>query len=123
MEFIAMATAALLGANIHVNIPMVATDAYVWDVAAKIRDNFPAGRRVYVEYSDEPWNFWPDGAYYTAVPLSSQVGESYFYFYMVVRTGQIREIFRTHSGAGPTRFMLSLICRKAVHHLDNAIHQ
>ena len=99
MEFIAMATAALPGANIHVNIPMVATDAYVWDVAAKIRDNFPAGRRVYVEYSDEPWNFWPDGAYYTAVPLSSQVGESYFYFYMVVRTGQIREIFRSAFGS------------------------
>ena len=99
MEFIAMATGTLLGADLHVNIPLMATDAYVWDVAAKILANFPAGRRVYVELSDEPWNYWNSGAYYTATPMSLNAGVNYFYYMIVIRTGQIRTIFRTVFGS------------------------
>ena len=97
MEFIAMATGALPGADLHVNIPAMATDAYVWDVAAKIKANFPTGRRVYVELSDEPWNYgysiWSIG-----YVLSGILGINYFYYYVAARTGQIRTIFRTVFG-------------------------
>jgi hypothetical protein len=98
MEFIAMTTGSFAGARLHVNIPLMATDAYVYDVAAKILANFPPGRRVYVELSDEPWNFWPNGAFFTAIPMSNQAGVSNSYYYLVMRTGQIRTIFRTVFG-------------------------
>ena len=59
-----------------------------------------AGRRVYVELSDEPWNFWPSGAYFTAIVLSAQTsGGGNPYYYVIVRTGQIRTIFRTAFGS------------------------
>jgi len=99
MEFIAMTTGSFSGANLHVNIPLMATDAYVYDVAAKILANFPSGRRVYVELSDEPWNWWPGGAFYTAIGLSYQAQVPNFYYYIVMRTGQIRTIFRNVFGS------------------------
>src|SRR5262249_37717092 len=33
-------------------------------IARQIRDNFPAGRRVYLEEANEPWNFQIDDAKY-----------------------------------------------------------
>jgi hypothetical protein len=97
-EFIAMTTGSFAGADLHVNLPLMATDAYVWDVAAKIVANFPPGRRVFLEVGDEPW--W-DGynGFYTGIVMSYQAGVPYNYFQVVTRTGQIRAIFRSAFGA------------------------
>ncbi len=99
MEFVAMVTGSFPGTHLHVNIPLSATNAYVYDVAVKIRDNFPAGRRVYLELADEPWNyfFFETGMCWS---LSSMTGypEAYYY-YVVMRTDQIRTIFQAVFGA------------------------
>ncbi len=80
------------------NIPLAATDAYVYDVALKILNNFPEGRRVYVELADEPWN-WSFSEYDVCLFLSNLAGVPNFYYYVVVRTGQIRTIFRNVFGS------------------------
>ena len=98
MEFIAMATGSFSGTHLHANIPLSATNAYVYDVAVKIRDNFPAGRRVYLELSDEPWNF----AFLVigmALNLSNMAGYGNNYYYVNMRTEQIRTIFQTVFGS------------------------
>ena len=71
MEFIAMATGSFPGTNLQVNIPLSATSAYIYDVAVKIRNNFPAGRRVYLELADEPWNYFFFEYYFCWATLSS----------------------------------------------------
>ncbi|MGO9815803.1 MAG: beta strand repeat-containing protein [Isosphaeraceae bacterium] len=98
MEFIAMVTGSFPGTHLHVNIPLAATDAYVYDVAIKIVNNFPPGRRVYVELADEPWN-WAFNEYGMSLWLSALSGVSNPYYYIVVRTGQIRTIFRNVFGS------------------------
>ena len=99
VEFTAIVTGSFPGASLQVSIPLMATDAYVWDVATKVKNYFPAGRRVYVELSDEPWNYWPLGAYYTGGFISLVAGQGFnSYYYMVLRTGAIRTIFRSVFG-------------------------
>lgn len=45
-----------LGTSIWVNMPTRANDDYVRRFAALVKDRLDAGRRVYVEYSNEVWN-------------------------------------------------------------------
>lgn len=44
------------GKNMWVCVPHAATNAYVSSMAAMLRDQVSAGRRIYVEYSNEIWN-------------------------------------------------------------------
>jgi hypothetical protein len=46
-----------LNRDMWVTIPHRATNAYVAQLAALIRDNLAPGRRVFVEWSNELWNF------------------------------------------------------------------
>ena len=48
--------ATRLGAMPWFNMPHAATDAYVTEFATAVRNRLPAGRPVYVEYSNEIWN-------------------------------------------------------------------
>ena len=57
VEATAIATAKFPHANLHVNIPSDACRDLVYEYARRVRDNFPAGRRVIVERSNEPWNW------------------------------------------------------------------
>lgn len=41
---------------LHLNIPHLATDAFVVGLAHKIIDNYPDGRKIVVEYTNEHWN-------------------------------------------------------------------
>jgi hypothetical protein len=54
---VAARTAAKTGADLHVIIPFAASDSFVDAVAIALRDNYPAGKRVYIEYNNEPWNW------------------------------------------------------------------
>jgi hypothetical protein len=44
------------GTNAWVNVPHLATDDYVKQMATYLRDNIPLRRTIYVEYSNDAWN-------------------------------------------------------------------
>jgi hypothetical protein len=46
-----------LGKDIWINIPVLADDQYVRSLAGLLRQSLAPGRAVYVEYSNELWNF------------------------------------------------------------------
>jgi hypothetical protein len=46
-----------LGKDIWINVPALADDAYVRSLAELLKQNLAADRAVYVEYSNELWNF------------------------------------------------------------------
>ena len=99
MEFIAMATGSFPGTNLQVNIPLSATNSpQIYDVAVKIRNNFPAGRRVYLELADEPWNYFFSEYYFCGL-LSNLAGYGNYYYYVVMRTQEIRTIFQNAFGS------------------------
>ncbi len=56
-EITAIIASKFEGCDLHVAIPMAGSDRLIDEVARRIRDNFPAGRHVYVELCNEPWNF------------------------------------------------------------------
>lgn len=103
VEYAAIATAQVPGADLHVNISHNATDALVDDWARRIRDNFPSGRTVWVELSNEPWNTgFAQWRYYG--PLTSMLypGQHY-YASLVQRSKQVWQRFRDRfdeNGAG-----------------------
>jgi hypothetical protein len=47
---------AATGCDPWLCVPHLADDGYVTELAKLVRDKLPAGRRVYVEYSNETWN-------------------------------------------------------------------
>jgi hypothetical protein len=53
----AIAVANQLGKDIWINVPMHADDAYVRSLATLLKQQVAPGRAVYVEYSNELWNF------------------------------------------------------------------
>ena len=55
-EVAAQVAGALPGCDLWANIPTAATDQAVQAIARRCRDNFPPGRKVYVEYGNEHWN-------------------------------------------------------------------
>ena len=57
VEATAVATARFPHANLHVNIPSDACRDMVYEYARRVRNHFPAGRKVIVERSNEPWNW------------------------------------------------------------------
>jgi hypothetical protein len=110
-EAIANASGRFPQASVHVNVPMDACDDMVYRIAQIFRDNFPTGRKVYVEYANEPWN-WAFAAfgYLTSmgpvvmpgwpVMYQGQVNQLAYYVY---RAAQVHTIFRnvfTAAGRG-----------------------
>ena len=98
-EAAAIANGAIAGANMHINLPLLCSDSYCFNVATKIANNFPAGRKVYVELSDEPWN-WGEPIFYQVSWFNQFLGYADQNAWYVVRIGQIRSIFRTVFGTG-----------------------
>lgn len=93
-EFTAQVTGQYPDTPLWVNIPQAASDALVDAIARRVRDNFPAGRTVYLELSDEPWNF--------ATPVSRWFFYMDWFVYGQVgtqtrwcarRTGQVKQRF------------------------------
>lgn len=56
-EFAAAVTGQYPDTPLWVNIPQAATDSLVDEIARRVLAHFPAGRTVYLELADEPWNF------------------------------------------------------------------
>jgi hypothetical protein len=93
-SFIAKATAQFANAKLWVNIPYTATDGMIYKIAKQIRDNWPAGRPVIVEYANECWNygFWQAQFAYVMSAFGT-IWPSRGY-YVVWRSGRMAEIFR-----------------------------
>ena len=96
----AIATGKFPSTNIVVNIPTDASDDLVATIAQQIRDNFPAGRTVYVEYCNEPWNW-----FFSPFPTLTVAGDIFLkskpfllalYAY---RSVQCRDIFKQVFGS------------------------
>ena len=98
-EAAAIATGASAGSNMHMNMPLNCSDSYCYNAAIKLLNNFPAGRRVYVELSDEPWN-WGSPIFYQVNAFNQFLGYNEENAWYAVRCGQIRNIFRTVFGSG-----------------------
>jgi hypothetical protein len=111
-EIIAMATGALPDCNLHVNIPAAATDSYIYDVATKILNYFPAGRIVYIELGDEFWNFGQQQIYFSSMMSklfgASTANNANTYYWYVVRSGQMRAIFRNVFGSRASEVKMML---------------
>ena len=56
-EFTARTTAKSPGAYHWLNVPFRASNGCVYEIAKAIRDNFPPGRKVIFELSNECWNY------------------------------------------------------------------
>jgi hypothetical protein len=97
-DFVAYFTGQFSGVKIHVNIPLCATDSYCYEYATIVKNNFPAGRTVYVELSDEFWNIFQTAGFQGGI-ISSMRGDANLQTWQVLRTGQIRTIFRTVFGS------------------------
>ena len=97
-EAVAIATGAIPGCDLYINMPANASDSYCYNAAIKVLNNFPAGRRVYVELDDEPWNF---GApiYYQKNWYNEFLGYSDVNGWYAVRAGQIRSVWKTVFGS------------------------
>jgi hypothetical protein len=101
IDFCAIMAGTFAGCNLHVNIPPIASDSLCYAVAARVLANFPAGRKVYVELADEWWN-WGQSEIYQGQMLDRLSGYSSSnsgWEWYVIRTGQIRNIFRTAFGS------------------------
>ncbi len=109
-EFTAMVTGSVGGCNLHRNIPLIATDSYVYAMANKDLANFPAGRKIYLELSDEPWNF-AQIQYGQITLISRFAGYSSPYAWYVIRTGQIRAIYRNVFGSRAGEIQALINCQ------------
>jgi hypothetical protein len=93
----AILTGKFMNANLHVNVWTDATDATVTEIARRVLANFPAGRTVWVEYANEPWNWYFSPFYY----LTSVIGPNvvipppFLNYWYLDRSVQVHNIFRT----------------------------
>jgi hypothetical protein len=97
-ELTAIMAGKLDGCDLHVAIPMMGSDRLIDDVARRIRDNFPAGRHVYVELCNEPWNGmfvqYETFHWLSALVFPGEERETWY----VVRSGQVWARFRSIFG-------------------------
>jgi hypothetical protein len=127
-EVTAITTAKFPRAALHVNINMDACDDFVWHYMRLIRDNFPAGRHVIVEYMNEPWN-WGFAGFEYMQRCGEWLGyeNPYQLSYYMRRAGEIgniaRAVFKEKGRASEIKLMLN--CQmgsdQAKNHLSYAI--
>ncbi len=92
---VAVALANLTGANVHYNIPIVASDQLVTDIATYFRDHLSPLLKVKFELSNEDWNTSsPEYRYETA--QTSITGKHWSGY----RTAQIWELIYNVYGSG-----------------------
>lgn len=86
-------------ANLHINIPVDAVDDMVYEYARRCLTNFPSGRKIYVEYANEPWNyqgpFWAYGYCNHMAPMAMpDIMNTYPIAYYPYRATRVHQIFR-----------------------------
>ena len=86
---------SFVGCDIHIDIPMLASDSYVYWRASQILANLVPNRKVYVELANEPWgntNHTQELQQYLS-PLCGYTGDGYAWY--IVRIGQIVNMIKT----------------------------
>jgi hypothetical protein len=95
-EVSAAITNSFPGTNHWVNLPITGTDACYATIAQRIRDNLSPGRKVYVEMSNESWNFtFPSGTQCGAAGMLKlwDPGFQDYHGALAARTSQAHDIF------------------------------
>lgn len=114
VEVTARITGRFPRADLIVNIPLDACDDEVFEIARRVRDNFPAGRRVYVEYCNEPWNNAFSSYFYCAMMSGMVVpGEKLGLAYYPFRAAQCGTIFRKVFGDRAGEIHVFVNCQMA----------
>jgi Bacterial Ig domain len=102
-----VALANELGADPWFNMPHMATDDYVTQFATLVHQQLRSGQNVYVEYSNETWNYvftqaqWIQQQGQSLWPAASNLDANRSYYGM--RTSQICHIWKTAWGADANR--------------------
>ena len=93
-EIAAMIAGNFSNCKFHCNFGFCMNDDCIREIARRVRDNFPAGREVWIEMADEPWN-WAMGpfvnylGYVAAIWYPGSMG----YEWLVARTLQAKNLF------------------------------
>lgn len=121
--------AARANSDLHVNIPYAASNSYVDALAKILLANYPPGRRVYVEYLNEPWNWayptwqtqatWcylqdrgPEGSMTWIIRRGGQVTQRIqAAFDAVGRGAEVRGVFNMQQGRSDLVRTAALQCR------------
>jgi hypothetical protein len=86
-----------LNEDVWINIPAKADDTYVTNLAKMLNDNLNSNLKVYVEYSNEIWNFDAGGYYEAKGRALNIIGSaddfSYVMLYQAKRSAEIFKIF------------------------------
>ena len=96
-----------LNANPWITIPHRANDAFVTSMANYFKDNLSPGLKMYVEYSNECWNFQFQQAHYchdtgVAQNLDTDEWRAWMKFY-AKRSAEVHTIFENAFGVDATR--------------------
>ncbi|HEX5062624.1 MAG TPA: hypothetical protein VFV99_24800, partial [Kofleriaceae bacterium] len=88
-----------IGADAWLNVPHLATDAYVTSLATAVHDRLAPGLKAYIEYSNEVWNgIFSQGTYCEQQGVALGLGSSPFEArlrFQAQRSVEIFEIFET----------------------------
>jgi hypothetical protein len=108
-----------IGADIWVNMPHLATDDYVGQFATYVLNNLGSKQNVYLEYSNETWNFVFSQASYMvsqgkATWLSTRVSDfDYNRSYFGMRTAQICDSWKSVWGSNANRVICVMAAQAA----------
>jgi hypothetical protein len=94
VEFVAKATGSAPGCDLHINVPMAASDSMVDEIACRVRDNFPSGRNVWVELSNEVWRDYSAIVWFNTVAQFVYPSDATHRSYFVQRVGEVCQRFR-----------------------------
>lgn len=102
------------GEDPWINIPYAANDAYVDSLAQLFRDNLDTNRTIYIEYSNETWNYYytETHQYVNNQGLTNNYSADTFQagiMYTTVRSIQIFEIFEQVFGSSSSQRLKKVV--------------
>ncbi|MBM1310757.1 hypothetical protein JQT66_10995 [Sulfitobacter mediterraneus] len=99
-----------MGKDIWVNVPHQATDDFVQRFAAMARVQLDPGRKVYVEYSNEVWNWQFDQARWADEQARDRWGEDNTWMqYYGLRAAEVAQIWSAAFAAGTKDQLVNVI--------------
>jgi len=112
-----------LGIDPWFNMPHKASDAYMTNFAKLVRDRLKANRKVYVEYSNEVWNWQFPQAHFALQQGKSRwstEGDVFAQWYGL-RTAQMSDIWKRVFGQQRSRVVSVMATQTAWRGLENSV--
>jgi hypothetical protein len=98
-EIAAHVTGQFEDCDMVLNIPYAASNDLVIEIARRVRDHLPAGRRVHVELCNEVWNWgFPQFRFFTPLSNMLGIGQGDCYPSYVERASKIWQLIETVFG-------------------------